>query len=119
MPLVLTLLSERCGRERTERQHRVSWIDPPAALAHVPSDGRAVMLERSVDITAAQLGRDGAAYRALMQPLAERSRRSPRCPSAGPLRIRSPRRCTRSSGSSGCGRCAGSPGTIPKRLASS
>ncbi|HET9623614.1 MAG TPA: NAD(P)/FAD-dependent oxidoreductase [Kofleriaceae bacterium] len=50
----------------------VTWIDPPAALAHMLPDGRAVMLERSIDDTAAQLGRDGPAYRALMQPLVDR-----------------------------------------------
>jgi phytoene dehydrogenase-like protein len=50
----------------------VSWIDPPAPLAHVLADGRAVVLARSIEETAAQLGRDGAAYRDLMAPLAER-----------------------------------------------
>jgi phytoene dehydrogenase-like protein len=49
----------------------VSWIDPPAALAHVLPDGRAVLLERSIEETAAQLGRDAGAYRALMQPLVD------------------------------------------------
>ncbi|HVV88078.1 MAG TPA: NAD(P)/FAD-dependent oxidoreductase [Kofleriaceae bacterium] len=50
----------------------VEWVQPPAALAHVLPGGRVVTLERSIDETALQLGRDAAAYRALMTPLAER-----------------------------------------------
>jgi phytoene dehydrogenase-like protein len=45
------------------------WIYSPAALAHPLDDGTAVMLERSVSATAANLGIDGAAYRRLMTPL--------------------------------------------------
>src|SRR3982750_1445137 len=44
----------------------VSWIQPPAPLAHVLGDGRVLTLERSLDDTAAQLGRDGPAYRRLI-----------------------------------------------------
>lgn len=50
----------------------IDWIQPPAALAHVLGNGEAVTLERSIDDTAAQLGRDGAAYRRLMEPIVER-----------------------------------------------
>ena len=50
----------------------IEWIQPPAALAHVLGNGEAVTLERSIDDTAAQLGRDGAAYRRLLGPLVER-----------------------------------------------
>lgn len=50
----------------------LDWIHSPAPLAHVLSDGTAVLLERSVDATAQRLGRDGPAYRALMEELAER-----------------------------------------------
>ncbi|HUQ04123.1 MAG TPA: NAD(P)/FAD-dependent oxidoreductase [Kofleriaceae bacterium] len=50
----------------------VSWLHSPAALAHVLGDGRVVTLERSLDETAAQLGRDGDAYVRLMRPLVER-----------------------------------------------
>ncbi len=44
----------------------LEWISPPAAVAHPLDDGTAVMLERSVEATAAQLGRDGRVYRRLM-----------------------------------------------------
>jgi phytoene dehydrogenase-like protein len=51
-------------------RYGVEWIQPPAPLAHPLDDGTAVVLERSVAATAAGLGRDGAAYRRLMAPLA-------------------------------------------------
>ena len=51
-------------------QHGVVWIQPPAPLAHPLDDGTAVMLERSVADTAANLGPDAAAYRRLMAPFA-------------------------------------------------
>lgn len=50
----------------------LEWIQPTAPLAHVLPDGRAVTLERSIDDTAAQLGRDGSAYRDLVAPYAGR-----------------------------------------------
>ncbi|HSD88722.1 MAG TPA: NAD(P)/FAD-dependent oxidoreductase [Kofleriaceae bacterium] len=50
----------------------LDWIQPPAAVAHVLGHGRVVTLERSIDGTAAQLGRDAASYRSLMAPLVER-----------------------------------------------
>jgi phytoene dehydrogenase-like protein len=49
----------------------VEWIQPAAAAAHPLDDGTAVLLERGVEETAAGLGRDGAAYRRLVEPLAE------------------------------------------------
>jgi phytoene dehydrogenase-like protein len=50
----------------------VEWIDPPAASAHPLDDGTAVVLERSVEATAASIGgADGAAYRELVRPLVE------------------------------------------------
>jgi phytoene dehydrogenase-like protein len=51
------------------REHGLEWVQPPAPLAHPLDDGTAVMLERSVDATAALLGPDRAAYRALFEPL--------------------------------------------------
>ncbi|MCC7360214.1 MAG: NAD(P)/FAD-dependent oxidoreductase [Anaerolineales bacterium] len=48
--------------------HGLQWVDPPAALAHPLDDGPAVIVERSVEATAATLGPDAAAYRRLMQP---------------------------------------------------
>ncbi len=45
------------------------WIEPDAPLAHPLDDGTAVMLEHSLEATAAGLGADGAAYRRLMEPI--------------------------------------------------
>lgn len=53
-------------------QHGLRWCQPPAAVAHVLRDGRAVLLERSVSVTAEQFARDSARYRELMAPLSER-----------------------------------------------
>ena len=50
------------------RKHGLEWIQPDAPLAHPLDDGTAVMLERSVDATAARLGADGDAYRGLISP---------------------------------------------------
>jgi phytoene dehydrogenase-like protein len=50
--------------------HGLEWIHPAAPLAHPLDDGTAVMLERSVDATATNLGEDGAAWRNLMEPFA-------------------------------------------------
>ena len=50
--------------------HGLEWVFPPAAIAHPLDDGSAILVQRSVAATAAQLGGDGAAYRRLMGPLA-------------------------------------------------
>jgi phytoene dehydrogenase-like protein len=50
-------------------EHGLELVYSPAPLAHPLDDGSAVMLERSVDDTAAGLGPDGDAYRKLMGPL--------------------------------------------------
>ncbi|HKJ92170.1 MAG TPA: NAD(P)/FAD-dependent oxidoreductase [Longimicrobiales bacterium] len=49
-------------------RHAVKWVRSPAALAH-PVDGGTVLLERSVEATAARLSVDRDAYRRLMAPL--------------------------------------------------
>jgi len=49
--------------------HGLEWIHPPAPVAHPLDDGTAVVIERSVEETAAGLGPDAAAYRRLMGPL--------------------------------------------------
>ena len=49
--------------------HGLSWIYPPAALAHPLDDGTAVLVEGTVAQTAAGLGPDAAAYRRLFGPL--------------------------------------------------
>jgi phytoene dehydrogenase-like protein len=59
-PFLRTLPLERYG---------VEWIEPPAMLAHPFDDGTAAVVERSVEMTAAGLGRDGRAYDALFRRL--------------------------------------------------
>jgi len=49
----------------------VHWVQPAAPAAHPLDDGTAVLLERGVEETAEGLGRDGAAYRSLVEPLVE------------------------------------------------
>ena len=51
-------------------QHGLAFIQPDAPLAHPLDDGTAVIVERSVEQTAAGLGRDGASYARLFGPLA-------------------------------------------------
>jgi phytoene dehydrogenase-like protein len=46
----------------------LAWIHPPAALAHPLDDGSAVLLERSLDQTAAGLGPGGDDWRRLHAP---------------------------------------------------
>jgi phytoene dehydrogenase-like protein len=53
-------------------EHGLELVEPPAPLAHPLDDGTAVMLERSVEATAAGLGSDARAYTTLMAPLVER-----------------------------------------------
>jgi phytoene dehydrogenase-like protein len=50
-------------------QHGLEWVFPPACLAHPLDDGTAVLVEGSIDATAANLGPDAARYRRLMGPL--------------------------------------------------
>lgn len=47
----------------------LEWVHSKYPLAHPLDDGRAIVLHRSVDETAAALGGDRAAYRNLLQPL--------------------------------------------------
>ncbi len=47
----------------------VVWCQPEFALAHPLDDGRAALLERSLDATCARMGPDGRRWRALMAPL--------------------------------------------------
>lgn len=49
----------------------LNWIYPPAELATPLDDGSAVMLRRSVEDTAEDLGPDDRAYRRLMRPLVD------------------------------------------------
>jgi phytoene dehydrogenase-like protein len=47
----------------------VDWVHPDAPLAHPLDDGTAVVLERSLDATADQLGADADAYGKVLRPL--------------------------------------------------
>jgi phytoene dehydrogenase-like protein len=53
-------------------QYGLEWIQPPAALAHPLDDGTAVIVERSIEATAFQLGGDAASYQKFFQPLVSR-----------------------------------------------
>ncbi len=50
-------------------QYGLEWVHPAAPLAHPLDNGSAVMLERSVELTAQNLGHDARNYRRLMEPL--------------------------------------------------
>jgi phytoene dehydrogenase-like protein len=60
-------LFRRLGLER----YGLAPIESPAPLAHVLSPDHVVMLERSLEATAAGLGPDAAAYRDLFEPFVE------------------------------------------------
>ncbi len=47
----------------------LEWIHPPVPLAHPLDDADAAVLDRSVDVTADDLGPDAAGYRRLYAPL--------------------------------------------------
>lgn len=49
--------------------HGLEWIHPGAPLAHPLDDGSAVLLERSLQQTAENLGGDGERYARIMRPL--------------------------------------------------
>ncbi len=52
------------------QKHGLEWVWPQAELAHPFDDGTAVIVERGVSQTSAQLGVDSSAYRTLYEPLA-------------------------------------------------
>lgn len=64
----------------------VRWVQPPIPLSHPLDDGTAIAVYRSVSDTAARLGRDGPAYRRLMEPLV-RNYQSILSDYLGPLRV--------------------------------
>jgi phytoene dehydrogenase-like protein len=53
------------------QQYGLEWIRSPAALAHPFDDGTAVTLESDLRDAESALGRDGKAWRKLMEPFAE------------------------------------------------
>jgi phytoene dehydrogenase-like protein len=67
--------SSPCFSELPLAEHGLELVHPQAPLAHPLDDGTAVMLERSVDETAAGLGADADGYRKLMGGLVARSDR--------------------------------------------
>jgi phytoene dehydrogenase-like protein len=67
--------ASQCFRELPLGDHGLELVQPDAPLAHPLDDGTAVLLERSVDETAAALGPDAEEYRKLMAPLVDRSGR--------------------------------------------
>jgi phytoene dehydrogenase-like protein len=52
-------------------EHGLEWVHPDAPLAHPLDDGTAVLLERSLDTTAAGLGPDGRAWKRVFSPYVE------------------------------------------------
>ena len=50
-------------------RHGLEWIRPGASIAHPLDDGPAVLHWRSLERTCEGLGRDGRAYRAMVEPL--------------------------------------------------
>ncbi|MBV9674310.1 MAG: NAD(P)/FAD-dependent oxidoreductase, partial [Verrucomicrobia bacterium] len=53
--------------------HGLTWIFPEIPLAHTLANGRAVALERSVEMTSSALGSDAKRYRSLFAPLVSES----------------------------------------------
>lgn len=63
--------SSPCFERYPLQAHGLEWIHPEAPLAHPLDDGSAVLLERSLDATCANLGADGEAWRRLLEPFIE------------------------------------------------
>ncbi|MBV9599967.1 MAG: NAD(P)/FAD-dependent oxidoreductase [Chloroflexi bacterium] len=53
-------------------KHGLTWVQPPAAVAHPFEDGTVALLERSTAAMDQHLGTDAAAWRALMDPFVSR-----------------------------------------------
>jgi phytoene dehydrogenase-like protein len=62
-------ISSPCFEQYPLHVYGLEWIQPDVPLAHPLDDGTAVLLERSLDDTCARLGRDGKAWRRLLEPL--------------------------------------------------
>jgi phytoene dehydrogenase-like protein len=59
-------------RELPLAKYGLEWIHTPTLLAHPFDDGSVALMERSLDAMVDGLGRDGAAYRSLMEPFLNR-----------------------------------------------
>ncbi|HJZ96429.1 MAG TPA: NAD(P)/FAD-dependent oxidoreductase [Candidatus Solibacter sp.] len=64
-------IASPCFEEFGLTRYGLEWVHPPAPLAHPLDDGSAIILENSIDCTAAQLGSDRDTWRRVMSPLAE------------------------------------------------
>ena len=53
------------------QEHGLEWVEPPLPLAHPLDGGEAVVLRRSVEATAEELGGDAGAYARAFQPLVD------------------------------------------------
>lgn len=53
------------------QKHGLEFVFPPSSLAHPFDDGTALILDRSIDLTAERLGRDARSYKRLFAPLVE------------------------------------------------
>jgi phytoene dehydrogenase-like protein len=83
----------------------VEWLESPACVAHPFDDADAAVLRRSVEETAASLGRDADAYRELVGPLAAAWRAiEPLVLAPFPLDARAPFRLLRELGAAGSAR---------------
>jgi phytoene dehydrogenase-like protein len=63
-------ISSPCFERYPLHAHGLEWVHPECPLAHPLDDGSAVLLERSIDATCANLAPDGEAWRRLFEPLA-------------------------------------------------
>jgi phytoene dehydrogenase-like protein len=63
-------ISSPCFERYPLHAHGLEWIYPETPLAHPLDDGSAVVMERSIEATCANLGADGDAWRRLLEPLA-------------------------------------------------
>jgi phytoene dehydrogenase-like protein len=64
-------VSPAFARLKLER-YGLRWLHPPVSVVHPLDGGAAVVLEPSVAATARALGRDGSAYRGLLEPFIRR-----------------------------------------------
>lgn len=52
-------------------EHGLEWVQPTIPLAHPLDDDTAVVVDRSIEATASNLGEDGRSYSRLMQPIVD------------------------------------------------
>lgn len=80
-----------CFRKLDLGLHGLTFIHPPASAAHPLDDGPAILLERSLLHTAAQLGADERAYVRMLRPFISGDSQKLLTDMMGPLRVpRSP-----------------------------